>query len=103
MEYGRNGVMGCEYRGSLLSLSLPNFPIFQRSIIPIVQDLFGPVAQLVEQLTLNQLVGGSIPPRPTSQTQIKPPIVNELGGFLFGVGNKAVCTVLAFFGKFLGV
>ena len=25
----------------------------------------GPVAQLVEQLTLNQLAGGSSPPRPT--------------------------------------
>ena len=27
--------------------------------------LFGPLAQLVEQLTLNQLVVGSIPTRPT--------------------------------------
>jgi hypothetical protein len=26
---------------------------------------FGPLAQLVEQLTLNQRVGGSTPPRPT--------------------------------------
>ena len=28
----------------------------------------GPLAQLVEQLTLNQRVAGSIPARPTSQT-----------------------------------
>ncbi len=28
--------------------------------------LFGPLAQLVEQLTLNQLVVGSIPTRPTN-------------------------------------
>ena len=28
-------------------------------------NLFGPLAQLVEQLTLNQLVVGSIPTRPT--------------------------------------
>ena len=27
--------------------------------------IFGPLAQLVEQLTLNQRVGGSTPPRPT--------------------------------------
>jgi hypothetical protein len=27
--------------------------------------VFGPLAQLVEQLTLNQLVVGSIPTRPT--------------------------------------
>jgi hypothetical protein len=27
--------------------------------------LYGPLAQLVEQLTLNQLVVGSIPTRPT--------------------------------------
>src|SRR2546422_1122665 len=28
----------------------------------------GPLAQLVEQLTLNQRVGGSSPPRPTNKT-----------------------------------
>ena len=31
----------------------------------VCADLFGPLAQLVEQLTLNQLVVGSIPTRPT--------------------------------------
>jgi hypothetical protein len=34
----------------------------------VLQDwekVFGPLAQLVEQLTLNQLVVGSIPTRPT--------------------------------------
>ncbi len=30
--------------------------------------LVGSLAQLVEQLTLNQLVGGSNPPRPTNKT-----------------------------------
>ena len=32
-------------------------------------DLFGPLAQLVEQLTLNQRVGGSKPPRPTNNSR----------------------------------
>jgi hypothetical protein len=30
-----------------------------------LEKVFGPLAQLVEQLTLNQLVVGSIPTRPT--------------------------------------
>jgi hypothetical protein len=30
-------------------------------------NVYGPLAQLVEQLTLNQLVVGSIPTRPTIQ------------------------------------
>ena len=33
---------------------------------PIVHPIFGPLAQLVEQLTLNQRVVGSIPTRPTT-------------------------------------
>ena len=33
----------------------------------LVDKVFGPLAQLVEQLTLNQLVVGSIPTRPTIQ------------------------------------
>jgi hypothetical protein len=33
--------------------------------------LLGPLAQLVEQLTLNQLVVGSIPTRPTIQGRAK--------------------------------
>jgi hypothetical protein len=32
----------------------------------VCMGLFGPLAQLVEQLTLNQLVVGSIPTRPTN-------------------------------------
>jgi hypothetical protein len=32
----------------------------------LVLKVFGPLAQLVEQLTLNQLVVGSIPTRPTN-------------------------------------
>ena len=32
---------------------------------PVVHPKYGPLAQLVEQLTLNQLVVGSIPTRPT--------------------------------------
>ena len=31
----------------------------------LIDKVFGPLAQLVEQLTLNQLVVGSIPTRPT--------------------------------------
>ena len=31
-----------------------------------IDDVVGPLAQLVEQLTLNQLVVGSIPTRPTN-------------------------------------
>jgi hypothetical protein len=33
----------------------------------VVCMVYGPLAQLVEQLTLNQLVVGSIPTRPTIQ------------------------------------
>jgi hypothetical protein len=44
-------------------------PTFQRlgqkSGGALVLKVFGPLAQLVEQLTLNQLVVGSIPTRPT--------------------------------------
>jgi hypothetical protein len=32
----------------------------------LLDKVFGPLAQLVEQLTLNQLVVGSIPTRPTN-------------------------------------
>ena len=32
---------------------------------PIVHPIFGPLAQLVEQVTLNHLVEGSSPSRPT--------------------------------------
>ena len=44
-------------------------PTFQKvgtkSGSALVLKVFGPLAQLVEQLTLNQLVVGSIPTRPT--------------------------------------
>ena len=33
---------------------------------PIVHPIFGPLAQLVEQVTLNHLVEGSSPSRPTN-------------------------------------
>jgi hypothetical protein len=33
----------------------------------LLEKVFGPLAQLVEQLTLNQLVVGSIPTRPTNK------------------------------------
>ena len=36
----------------------------------LLDKVFGPLAQLVEQLTLNQLVVGSIPTRPTNLTSI---------------------------------
>ena len=38
--------------------------------------MFGRIAQLVEQLTLNQRVPGSSPGAPTNQ-------INDLGGFIF--------------------
>ena len=37
----------------------------------LLEKVFGPLAQLVEQLTLNQLVVGSIPTRPTIQLRSK--------------------------------
>jgi hypothetical protein len=44
-------------------------PTFQvqgeKSDSALLEKVFGPLAQLVEQLTLNQLVVGSIPTRPT--------------------------------------
>ena len=40
-------------------------PIFPRVVGQGSSGKFGPLAQLVEQLTLNQLVVGSIPTRPT--------------------------------------
>jgi hypothetical protein len=36
----------------------------------LLEQVFGPLAQLVEQLTLNQLVVGSIPTRPTISARI---------------------------------
>jgi general stress protein CsbA len=36
----------------------------------LLDKVFGPLAQLVEQLTLNQLVVGSIPTRPTISASI---------------------------------
>ena len=41
------------------------------SIINIYKDLFGPLAQLVEQDTLNVKVEGSIPSWPTSFVSLK--------------------------------
>jgi hypothetical protein len=48
--------------------------------------LFGPLAQLVEQLTLNQLVVGSIPTRPTNFDRI----VKNLHGTLASLENDVV-------------
>ncbi len=67
---------------SFLSPSFPNIPLFQYSSIPILQYLLGPVAQLVEQLTLNQLVQGSNPCRPTRE--IKGLTQIGLGPFFLG-------------------
>ena len=39
--------------------------------------VFGPLAQLVEQLTLNQLVVGSIPTRPTIYPMRRPPVISD--------------------------
>jgi hypothetical protein len=56
MEYWNIGVM-----------PLVRFaPSFHCSNIPLFPWFLGPVAQLVEQLTLNQLAEGSSPSRPTS-------------------------------------
>jgi hypothetical protein len=41
-------------------------PTFVGWVVCWLKGLFGPLAQLVEQLTLNQLVVGSIPTRPTN-------------------------------------
>ena len=38
---------------------------FQRMSMRYAREVSGPLAQLVEQLAFNQLVGGSSPPRPT--------------------------------------
>ncbi len=40
-------------------------PTFLVGLREVCEKVFGPLAQLVEQLTLNQLVVGSIPTRPT--------------------------------------
>ena len=42
------------------------------------ENVFGPLAQLVEQLTLNQLVVGSIPTRPTKFKDLASPILPGL-------------------------
>jgi hypothetical protein len=43
----------------------PTFDDGCESSSALLDKVFGPLAQLVEQLTLNQLVVGSIPTRPT--------------------------------------
>ena len=43
----------------------PTFDDGCESSSALLEKVFGPLAQLVEQLTLNQLVVGSIPTRPT--------------------------------------
>ncbi len=43
----------------------PTFENGCESSSALLEKVFGPLAQLVEQLTLNQLVVGSIPTRPT--------------------------------------
>ena len=59
-----------------------------------VEWFIGPLAQLVEQLTLNQLVVGSIPTRPTILARI----VKNLRGTLASLENdvvllSAVCAI----------
>ena len=44
----------------------PTFDKGCESSSALLEKVFGPLAQLVEQLTLNQLVVGSIPTRPTN-------------------------------------
>ena len=44
----------------------PTFHDGCESSSALLERVFGPLAQLVEQLTLNQLVVGSIPTRPTN-------------------------------------
>ena|GEM_PF-2195638 len=43
----------------------PQKPLYRQSLLSPSANVFGPLAQLVEQLTLNQLVVGSSPTRPT--------------------------------------
>jgi hypothetical protein len=63
MEHWSAGVMGHQYPSTCFA---PSFPY---SISPSLQFFLGPVAQLVEQLTLNQLAEGSSPSRPTRNIQ----------------------------------
>ena len=58
----------------------------------------GPLAQLVEQLTLNQEVVGSIPTRPTSK--FKHLALFELGAFLFGTTLVLPFTIRMFVNNF---
>lgn len=47
--------------------------------------MFGRIAQLVEQKTLNLLVGGSSPPAPTFQ------VTRSLVDFLLGLEGRSMC------------
>jgi len=47
--------------------------------------MFGRIAQLVEQKTLNLLVGGSSPPAPTFQ------VIRSLVDFLLGLEGRSKC------------
>jgi hypothetical protein len=55
----------------------------------LVLKVFGPLAQLVEQLTLNQLVVGSIPTRPTIKNSDLGEYRAESQGLRGGLGNAA--------------
>ena len=61
--------------------------------LPPASPRFGPLAQLVEQLTLNQLVRGSNPRRPTSKKKHLAHF--ELSAFLFS--REGVSTSLQLF------
>ena len=45
----------------------------------LIDKVFGPLAQLVEQLTLNQLVVGSIPTPPTTYLLRQHPATSKTG------------------------
>jgi hypothetical protein len=64
----------------------PTFDDGCESRSALLEKVFGPLAQLVEQLTLNQLVVGSIPTRPT----ISASAVKNLRGILLSLDCDVV-------------
>jgi hypothetical protein len=57
--------------------------LFAVYFLPIGVSIEGPLAQLVEQLTLNQRVGGSNPPRLTSNFKGVPGLTKSWNSLFF--------------------
>lgn len=69
-------------------------PIIHPSFTPVSGyiPVNGPLAQLVEQLTLNQLVEGSNPSRPTNKAERRPP--DQRSAFCFALRGSVAALVL---------